>query len=422
LVFNARWLASNISFDDFYLAEASYTIEGNVDYATAAIPTANIGTGAFQYSQNAIDAANALVQGTASVADVEAAYEAVTTLNAPAADKLYNIVVATSGHAKEGNPVIIVPGTPGVNNPTGYALNANLAANVNLSQAVSFTKVSGNNYNISFETAEGTTYMTYGSLNGSAAGWKNSQIQATTDASKKGEFKIAATATDNVFNIINTVTNSTIACQTAGNIYTEGGNADFTIAETTKPSITINTTAAGYGTTILPFAQVLPTDVKAYSCAAVDGNTLTLVEVDGLEANKPYLIEGAWNETVTGDALGTALTNTVGLFTGVYAAQTAPVGSFVLQKNNDKVGFYKVQDGEDNQPTVNANRIYMTVPAGARFDAFFFDSETTGINAINALTSGEAEIYNLKGEKIDRLQKGMNIIKMNGKIQKVMVK
>ena len=433
--FKARWLSNSVYFDDFYLCEVTGddVVVGNVDYATAAIPTANIGDGVFQYSQSAIDAANALVQGEATVADVEAAYEALTTLNAPDANQEYNLVVATAGHAKEGNAVIIVPGTSGANNPTGYGLNANFAVNANLNQAVTFTKVSGNNYNISFETAEGTTYLTYGSLNGSAAGWKNSQIQATADASKKGEFMIAATETDNVFNIYNTVTNSTIACQSGGNIYTEAGNADFTVTVAEKPSIAINTTAAGWGTTILPFAVAsLPEGVKAYTCADVedDGKTLTLVEVDALEANKPYIIEGAWEETLTGDAQGAALNYTVGLLTGTYEDIDAPDGKYIMQKQNDKVGFYHVdyaylEENEMAKPKVKANRAYLTAPAGAEgARAFFFDGgETTGINAVEALANGDAQIFNVNGVQQPRLMKGLNIIvTKDGKTHKVMVK
>ena len=431
--FKARWLSNSVYFDDFYLCEVTGddVVVGNVDYATAAIPTANIGTGAFQYSQSAIDAANALVQGEATVVDVEAAYEALTTLNAPDANQKYNLVVATAGHAKEGNAVIIVPGTSGANNPTGYGLNANFAVNANLNQAVTFTKVSGNNYNISFETAEGTTYLTYGSLNGSAAGWKNSQIQATADASKKGEFMIAATETDNVFNIYNTVTNSTIACQSGGNIYTEAGNADFTVTVAEKPSIAINTMAAGWGTTILPFAVAsLPEGVKAYTCGDAVNGVLTLDEVTALEANKPYIIEGAWNETLTGDAQGVALNYTVGLLTGTYEDIDAPDGKYIMQKQNDKVGFYHVDYAylDANQmtyPKVKANRVYLTAPedaTGAR--AFFFDGgETTGISAIEALANGDAQIFNVNGVQQPRLTKGLNIIvTKDGKTHKVMVK
>lgn len=416
LVFNARWLASNISFDDFYLAEASYTIEGNVDYATAAIPTANIGTGAFQYSQNAIDAANALVQGTASVADVEAAYAAVTTINEPADGKLFNVVLTYGGWTYDQKAMTYLAGDR--SDMGGYNIKYQAESNKNLAQAFTFTKVSGNNYKMSQIDANGEVrYIS----TGVPYGGNTSQIRTTTEADDALVVTVIPTATEGVWNLKNTEANNYIGSQDAG-VFTVNSHIDFNIIETEKPSITINTTAAGFGTTILPFAQALPTGVKAYSCTGNEGNTLTLVEVTSLEANKPYLIEGAWEENVTGDAQGTKLSYTDGLFTGVYAEGLVPVGEFVLQKQSDKVGFFQVKEGK--QPTVKANRAYLHVPAGdaARFDAFFFDTETTGINAINALTSGEAEIYNLKGEKIDRLQKGMNIIKMNGKIQKVMVK
>ena len=108
--------------------------------------------------------------------------------------------------------------------------------------------------------------------------------------------------------------------------------------------------------------------------------------------------------------------------TGVYETTLAPVGSYVLQKNDNKVGFYQV--AEDKQPTITANHAYLTAPAGAEARvAFFFDDETTGINAINALIGGNAEIFDANGRAQQRLVKGMNIIRTkDGKVQKVMVK
>ena len=403
--------------------------------------SANIGEGVFQYNadtndnlytsyesaKNAIDAYTVTSESTAAavqevVDELDGAIVAYEnqTLNAPSPDKRYNLVVATEGHAKNGNAVIIIPGSTSDNNPTGYGMNANFAPNANLNQTLIFTQVSGNIYNISFETSEGTTYLTYGTNNGSKADWANSQIQATSDDSKKGEFKIAATATDNVFNIYNTLTNKTIACQDGGNIYTEDGNADFTLAEASKASISINTSAAGYGTLILPFTADKPEDVKAYTCVEYSGDQLTLVVADAIEANQPYIIEGSWNETIENWGLGAAVENTVGLLTGVYAATTAPVGSYVMQKNNDKVGFYKV--AENSQPTVGANRCYVTA-TGSETRVFFFDAESTGINAIEALTSGDAQIFNASGSQMPALQKGINIVrKADGKSYKVIVK
>jgi hypothetical protein len=237
-------------------------------------------------------------------------------------------------------------------------------------------------------------------------------------------FKIEPADVEGAFVIYNTVTNSTIACQSAGNLYTEAGNAYFKVVETTKPVITFNTTDAGYGTVMLPFAKALPEGVKAYTCSAVKGDdesVLELEEADAIEANKPYIIQGAWDAELTGDAQGIALSYTDGWLTGVYAQTEAPNNSYVLQKHDDTVGFYRV-DTEFHTPQVGANRAYLTVPNNSRPAFFFGEDETTGINAIQALTSGEAEIYNAAGARIPTLQKGMNIVIRNGKRYKMIVK
>jgi len=423
LVFNARWLANALSFDNFYLCEASYTIEGNVDYATAAIPTANIGTGAFQYSQDAIDAANALVQGTATVEDVEKAYTALTTVNEPADGQLFNVILTYGGWTYDQKAMTYMAGDR--NDMGGYNIKYNAPANQNLAQAFTFTKVEGNNYKMSQKDASGEVrYISTGVPYGGNTG----QIRTTTDASKALVVTVIPTATEGVWNLKNTEANNYIGSQDAG-VYTVNSHIDFNIVETYKPTVTINTTAAGYGTLMSPFALSIPEGVNAYTCEAVtaeDGTVLLLERVDAtaLSANTPYIIEGTWDESIQGDAQGaTELTYTGGWLTGVYTGTPAPVGSYVLQKNNDKVGFYLVV--EDKQPTVGANRAYLTVPnAGARV-AFFFaeDVETTGINAINALVNGDAQIYDANGRMQQRLVKGMNIIRTkDGKVQKVMVK
>lgn len=411
--------------DATYAPIAIETVKAELQAAINAAPavrTGNIGDGVFQMAAAGVNAYSDAIS-TAQAAhddagateasieqaktDLAAAIEAYNALevNAPADGQIFNVVVATEGHEKYGNAVVIESGTLTDNNPTGYGMNARFAINTNLNQAVTFTKVSGNNYNISFETAAGTTYLTYGALNGSAAGWKNYQIQATTDPEKKGEFRIAATNIDNVFNIYNTITNSTIACQAGGNIYTEAGNADFSVAEASKPSITINTTVAGWGTLMLPFGGLeVPAVVKAYTCAAVDDKSLTLETVSALEANKPYIIEGAWNETVSGDALGAALTYTEGLLTGTYADMDAINETYILQKQDEKVGFFQV-DTNEAQPKVRANRAYLTVPSSAGVKAFYLGGVADAIqNVFTKVAAGE--IYDLAGRKVQKMQKG----------------
>ncbi len=408
--------------------------------------TANIGTNPFQYNEttnNSLYSAcqtaktnvdNYTTSSESTAAAVQALVDALNTaisnyqnqaLNAPDAEKHYKIIVATADHAKLNNAVTVSLGSTSTNNPTGYSFNASAAPATYLAQACKFTQVSGNTYNISFETAEGTVYLTYGSLNGSAADWKKAQIQGNTNAEKKGTFRIAATTTDNVFNIYNTEASATIACQTGGALYTESGNADFSLTEASQA--TVNVTIASdvvYGTRIFPFAPTLPSGVKAYSCAAEENDVLTLEEVATPAANVPYILEaesGCESTNLEGYGLAKTANYTTGWLVGVYAETAAPVGSYVLQKNNSKVGFYKVVT--DKQPTVGANRCYLTVPAQGRAAYFFGEDNTpTSINAIEALTNGDATIYDMNGRQINKLQKGMNIVKANGKSYKLIVK
>ena len=403
---------------------------------------ANVGTGVFQVPTAAGDAFNTAINTTAqgvydnasaTVDDVitaisnlqtaEATYKS-TTINAPADGKKYYIKVATTGHGKLGNAWLLALGSTSDNNPTGYTIQANNAPAAYLCQAYTFTQVSGNTYKISITRPEGEVYLTNGTANGSAAGWKASQIQGNTDSSKAMVFTIEATNEANKFYIYNTETNSTIACQSGGNIYTETGNAYFAVDEASQATVNVTINAAvKYGTRIFPFAPSLPSGVKAYSCEAASDATLTLVEVAEPQTNTPYILEatsGCASTDLKGWGTASADSYTTGWLTGVYTSTAAPNGSYVLQNNDSKVGFYQV-DTEKATPTVGAYRCYMTVPTTAR-PAFFFDDETTGIDAINGLTSGSATVYSVDGHVLPALQKGLNIIKTNGKTYKVMVK
>lgn len=184
-----------------------------------------------------------------------------------------------------------------------------------------------------------------------------------------------------------------------------------------KASATLAVTDAKYGTFIAPFDVALPAGVSAYKAEGIGAdNVITLTEVSSIKACVPYVVyaESSVSEKFSGWSFTTANEFTEGLLTGVYSAISAPVGSYVLQNQDGKVGFYHV---EDVLPTVAANRCYLTAPAGTEAKAIFFDN-ATAISAIEALASGKAEIYNLNGVKLNGLQKGINIV--NG--VKVLVK
>lgn len=190
-----------------------------------------------------------------------------------------------------------------------------------------------------------------------------------------------------------------------------------------KADANMKITDAQYATFCAPFAVELPEGVKAYSCPQVgNDNELVLEQVTGniLPANTPVILESA--EVCDKDYVGFAESvnenPTCGLLTGVYAETAAPVGSYVLQQQGEKIAFFKV---DSNDIMVGANRAYLTVASNAK--ALNFTTAATAINAVNALVSGKAEVYGANGARQNGLQKGMNIVKMaDGSVQKVLVK
>ena len=175
---------------------------------------------------------------------------------------------------------------------------------------------------------------------------------------------------------------------------------------------TLNISDALYGTFCAPFTVALPERVKASIITAANGNELVFKPVAGnvVLANTPVLVEASAAESLSVSGVYAKGIPVAGLLTGVYENTPAPVGSYVLQ-NLDKVGFYLVAEG--NQPTVGANRCYLTVPA-AGVKAFFLNGDdATGISNVDANVDANEAIYNLAGQRINKLQKGINII--NGK-------
>ena len=176
-----------------------------------------------------------------------------------------------------------------------------------------------------------------------------------------------------------------------------------------------STTANKYGTICLPYAGTV-TGGTLYSVDGIVNGELTLTEVATPEAGVPYVF------LATGEKLSVAFTAgaaaaaaTSAYLVGVSAATQAPVGTYVLQTIDGVQKFRLVAEGE--QPNVPAGRAYLTVSNPSREFIGFADT-TTALNAIEALTSNKAEIYDLNGRKLTKLQKGVNIV--NG--TKVVVK
>ena len=185
--------------------------------------------------------------------------------------------------------------------------------------------------------------------------------------------------------------------------------------------VPVTKSEARYGTFCAPMDVNVPYGKKAYTVNGLkeDNLTLDLTEVTGtIPANTPVILEGEGELNLTVYGKAAPAIAEAGLLTGVYENTPAPVGSYVLQDIDEKLGFYLVAEGK--QPTVTANHAYLTAPDASGVKALFLsDDDATGLEMNNAqMYDVQAPIFNIAGQRIGKMQKGINIV--NGK--KVFIK
>lgn len=438
-------LCDDATYAPIALDAAKAELKAVID-AAPAVPTANVGDGVFQlpaagvsaYS-DALAAAQTAYNDTYATTDnihqaktaLEAAIEAYNALelNAPEDSKAYNIVNVSEGYNYKGNAVTFKSAANADLTGNTTSMGYNEVPGSIYPQGVTFTAVEGvtNGYTLSYTRADGTTvYVGTGSTTG--LGSNDNQLRPTTDATKAVTIKVVATATEGVWNLYNTLANTNIGANGASDqgFFTTSQYNSMKLQEAVNNEVEM--TVEDYYTLIVPFDTALPTGISAYTVTGIDNKVLELTTATELKANTPYIIYAATETEAAFSGLGAAYTDATyneGLLTGVYAETAAPVGSYVLQKQGNVVGFYEVV--EANTINVTANHAYLTVseevtPAGVR--AFFFPGgTTTGISTLQMLLDGNCEFYDLNGVRTQQLQKGMNIIRtQDGTTRKIMVK
>lgn len=412
--------------------------------------TANVGAAAFQIPASAVTSLSSAIstaQGIYDDADatIDEVLQAVENLkkaeddysnaelNAPAANKVYNIVNVTPDYNHAGKAVTFKSSATAdlAGNTTSMGWNEEPGSVY--PQGVKFTSVEGvkNTYILSYTRADGTDiYVSTGTTSG--LGSSTSQIRPTTDAAKALKVRVEASTTDGVWYLWNTEADKRLGANGANDqgFFTGEANGnkyyDMKLQEAVNNEYNLVVDATNqYATLIVPFDATVPADIIAYSLSNANGNELELQPVTEIKANTPYVVYAEDGFTTTLAGLGAAFTEnsyTTGWLTGVYAETAVPNGSYVLQNHDGAVAFYVV-DTDAAQPKVQANHAYMNIPSGGDARAYYFGGEATAIGALKALTSGDAEIYDVNGRKQAKLQKGVNIIRTkDGRTQKVMVK
>ena len=410
---------------------------------------ANVGDGAFQKPQSAaadfqsiLGAAQEVYDDPEATIDVlEASTEALNQaiedfanveLNAPAEDKLYNIINITEGFNHFGKALTFKSASDADLNANTTALGWTEEPGSIYPQGVKFTAVEGvkNGYTLSYTRADGNViYASTGITSG--LGNNTAQIRPTTDASKALTFVVSSTG-DNVWNLMNTEDGHNVGSNGDQGFYTAGGsNKDVKIQEAVNNEVTLTAPTAKYGTMILPFDAEAPENVTIYSVQTIDGSSISLNEESSFVANTPYIVYYGAEMEATVSGIGSAYTDenySTSYLTGVYkqiliGAGTDGKNNYVLQTNQStgKQAFYIV--GE-NAITIPANRAYLTNSSSNGVKTLNLGDDPTSINALDALTSGAYEgIYTVDGVKLNRMEKGVNILKMaDGTTRKVVVK
>lgn len=197
---------------------------------------------------------------------------------------------------------------------------------------------------------------------------------------------------------------------------------------------TFNVTSAEMATLCLPFNVVLPEGMVAYDLAdsriAKSGDVMYAYmdviaeEGDVLKAGTPVIVkaeEGSYNLAITMDDTNAKGALDGSLLEGNFVSQTLTQGTyvkkFIFANGANGVGFYLLSNNAPS--TIGANKCWMewTVPAGqaeVRSFVISFD-DATGISDIIPETKENSThlIYNIGGQRLNKPQKGLNIV--NGK-------
>jgi len=164
-------------------------------------------------------------------------------------------------------------------------------------------------------------------------------------------------------------------------------------------------TTAGYAT-FCATEDVVILGAQAYKGSVVN-SYVSLGEVSDVPAGSAVILKGNLFATVAKTATSDMTGNDLIPSTGV----TADGRQYVLTEKDSKVGFYKVQEGT----TIPAGKAYISSEAGVK--AFYFEGDNaTSINeelSMKHEESLEGAIFNLAGQRLQKMQKGINIL--NGK-------
>ncbi len=172
----------------------------------------------------------------------------------------------------------------------------------------------------------------------------------------------------------------------------------------------VSVSEAGWATIYLPFAFEVPETLNVFSVNDIDDDKLLFDTIRVAEANKPYLLYAEKGDyKIHGYLTDTLAIASSGLLTGTAFGMDAPVGSYVLQKQNNQLGFYRVN--ENTKIHVDAHKAFLTLPTTASaspYRAFVFDGDlAVGITPLSDEGSQFVYVFDIAGTLLMTIDKGM---------------
>jgi len=184
------------------------------------------------------------------------------------------------------------------------------------------------------------------------------------------------------------------------------GEDEYPVPSATH-AVVAKITDAGVATLYVSDTDVeIPEGVKAYAGVIEKAGILHLEPIEGkIAAGEAVVLKGAagyYNFAPTTDAVKAEENILQGAAEDLEAA-----GKYILAKPEGKeAGFYLAETG-----TLKAGKAYFVLLKDSDVKAFYFaeDGETAIAGVINE-TPANGAIYNLSGQRINKLQKGINIV------------
>lgn len=167
-----------------------------------------------------------------------------------------------------------------------------------------------------------------------------------------------------------------------------------------------------YGTLILPLNVKLPAGMTGYTCSSVrSNNVLELKKLTDKVQNEPLIVKAIKGNKYlfVGYSETTQENVTKGLSTGVYdTGAEILAGSYILTAYDGKPLF--VADRTDTTQ-VSKYQCYLTLPDSQAQILYLTEEDATSICDVHEDQTQSDNIYNVAGQRIDKLQKGINIVR-----------